>query len=201
MTARGKPGGHFHTRFKSPSINRRLLLYFAFQTTFSLGVLFYGHSRTESQIRVLGKLTQDVLEHSVHIGEAFFKIQALPVGQILELVQGSIVMYSDPEALQKGVQKVITKRAEIDESLESLRASIHSEILTEAIQATIESSNRFNDAIDKSASLLLNGQKTEGDDVLMNRCTLLGAGLEQASGTYRAPARTSSPTKSMRYVD
>jgi len=162
---------------KNFSTRKRLILCFALQTLLSLCGLFYSHEMTESEIRILGKLTRDMLEHSVNVEGALFRIQALPAEQTLELIQGSIVMYSDPEALQQAVQKVLTSREELDDALEIVKIAIHGERVTEAIKETTDSAKHFNDAIDKATALLLKGQKLEGVDVLMNRCTQLGSSL------------------------
>ncbi len=142
-----------------------------------MGGLFYSHEITESQINVLGKLTRDMLEHSVNVESALFRIQALPAEQTLELIQASILLYSDPETLQTAVQRVIVSREDLEESLGSVRIAINSQRVTAALQETADSARRFNEAIDKAIALIKNGQKTEAMDVLMNRCTQLETAL------------------------
>ncbi|MEI6871249.1 MAG: hypothetical protein WCL08_03110 [Verrucomicrobiota bacterium] len=132
---------------------------------------------TESQIHVLGKLTRDLIEHSVTVESALFRIQALPAEQTLELIQASILLYSDPETLEKAVQRVSVSRADLEESLESVKIAIHGQRVSEALQETAESAERFNEAIEKAILLLKNGQKPEAMDVLMNRCTQLETAL------------------------
>ena len=165
------------TMLKQSSTINRTLLYFAVQILLNVGGLFYCHTITESQIRVLGKLTRDILEHSVNVETALFRIQALPAEQTLELVQGASLMYSDPEAVIKSVQKVLASRNELNDSLESVETAIHDPNVLESVRETKDAVGRFNDAIDKSTALLLKGQKAEGMDVLMNRCTQLETSL------------------------
>jgi hypothetical protein len=159
------------------STRRRLILCFALQTLLAVGGLLYMHRIAESQIHVLGRLTRDVLEHSVNIESALFRIQAVPAEQTLELIQASILLYSDPGALERAVKKVSEGREELQNSLESVKISIRRETVMEAVQLAEDSARRFYEGIDKAADLLQKGQKTEGLDVLMNRCTQLETAL------------------------
>jgi len=161
-------------------MRRRLILCFSLQTLLGLGSLFYSHRITESQIYVLGKLTRDILEHSVNVESALFRIQALPAEQTLSLIQGASLMYSEPDILEKSVQKVLDSRNELSEALESVEIAIHGDRVSESIQEAKEAVRRFNEAIDKATDLLVKGQKPEGMEVLMNRCTQLETGLVAA---------------------
>jgi len=139
--------------------------------------MFYSHESTESQIRVLGKLTRDMLEHSVNVESALFRIQAIPSEEALELMQASALTYSDPEAVPRSVQKVNLKRDELQYSLEVIKIAIRSQSVSAAMQETEDWTKRFNEAIDKASDLLMKGQKNEGIDVLVNRCTQLETAL------------------------
>ena len=160
---------------KTLSIRRRLILCFALQTLLSLGGLLFSHRISESQVHVLGKISRDLLEHSVHLEGALFKIQSLPAEQTLNMIQSASVMYSEPEILQKAVEKMFASRAELDESIESVDVAIRDGLVVESLQETKEAVQRFNEAMDKATALLLKGQKSEGVDVLMNRCVQLSA--------------------------
>jgi hypothetical protein len=160
---------------RSPNFRSRLVLCFALQTILSLAGLFYEHGITEVQMNVLGKLNRDFLEHSVNVQGALFRIQALPAEQILALLQGSIVMYADPEALPSAFTRLKAIRDEFTDSIESLKLAIHSVPVMSALEGTLDYSQRFNEALDKAANLLEKGQKQEATEVLMNRCSQLQA--------------------------
>jgi len=126
-------------------------------------------------MNALGKLNRDFLEHSVNVQGALFRIQSLPAEQILALLQGSIVMYSDPEALPSAFIRLKAIRDEFTDATEALKFAIHSAKVTSALEATLDYSQRFNEALDKAARLLEKGEKQEATDVLMNRCSQLQA--------------------------
>jgi hypothetical protein len=161
--------------FRNLSVRSRLVLCFSLQTVLSLAGLFYEHRITEAQMNALGKLNRDFLEHSVNVQGALFRIQSLPAEQILALLQGSIVMYSDPEALPSAFIRLKAIRDEFTDATEALKFAIHSTKVTNALEATLDYSQRFNEALDKAARLLEKGEKQEATDVLMNRCSQLQA--------------------------
>ncbi len=161
-------------------VRRRLVLLFTLQTLISLGSLFYGNRIGESQIDVLGKLTRNMMEHSVNVEGALFRIQALPAEQTLDLSQAASVMYSDPSVLEESVRKVQESRADLNEMLDSLETALHDRSVSESTSEVRESVQRFNESIDKSTALLLKGQRPEGTEVLMNRCAQLGRALMEA---------------------
>lgn len=161
--------------FKNLSVRSRLVLCFSIQTVLSLAGLFYEHRITEAQMNALGRLNRDFLEHSVNVQGALFRIQSLPAEQILALLQGSIVMYSDPEALPSAFIRLKAIRDEFTDAIEALKFAIHSAKVTDALEATLDYSQRFNEALDKAARLLEKGEKQEATDVLMNRGSQLQA--------------------------
>jgi hypothetical protein len=134
---------------------------------------------------VLEKLNRDFLEHSVNVQGALFRIQSLPAEQILALLQGSIVMYSDPEALPSAFIRLKAIRDEFTDATEALKFAIHSAKVTSALEATLDYSQRFNEALDKAARLLEKGEKQEATDVLMNRCSQLQASFVASVATLQ----------------
>jgi len=159
--------------FRNLSVRVRLVLCFSLQTVLSLTGLFYQHRITGAQMDVLEKLNRDFLEHSVNVQGALFRIQSLPAEQILSLLQGSIVMYSDSEALPSALIRLKAIRDEFTDAIEALKFAIHGAKVTYALEGTLDSSQRFNEALDKAARLLEKGEKQEATDVLMNRCSQL----------------------------
>jgi len=135
---------------------------------------------------VLEKLNRDFLEHSVNVQGALFRIQSLPAEQILALLQGSIVMYSDPEALPSAFIRLKAIRDEFTDATEALKFAIHSAKVTSALEATLDYSQRFNEALDKAARLLEKGEKQEATDVLMNRCSQLQASFVASVATLQS---------------
>ena len=144
--------------------------------------LIYSHIVSEGQIEQLGNLTRNVLEHSVNVETALFKIQSLPGDQTLELIQGTSLMYSEPDAIEKSVKEVLLGRGELVDLLENVAFSFRDGSLSENLEKVREALGRFNEAVDKSTGLLLKGQRAEGMDVLMNRCIHLESGLMSAVG-------------------
>ena len=157
----------------SLTVRSRLVLCFCLQTVLSLAGLFYEHNITETQMNVLGKLNRDFLEHSVNVQGALFRIQSTPAEQILALLQGSVIMYSDPKALPNAFTRLKAIRDEFTDSIESLKFAIHGAPVMAALEGTLDYSQRFNEALDKAVHLLEKGQKQEATDVLMNRCSQL----------------------------
>ena len=84
-------------------VRKRVVVFFLLQTMLCLCGLIFSHIVSEGQIEQLGNLTRNVLEHSVNVETALFKIQSLPSDQVLELFQGTSVMYSEPDAIEKSV--------------------------------------------------------------------------------------------------
>jgi len=164
----------------------RLVLCFSIQTILSLAGLFYEHRLTEVQMNVLSKLNRDFLEHSVNVQGALFRVQSLPAEQILALLQGSTVMYADPEALTSALNRVKVIRDEFTEAVESLKFAIHAAKVTNAINGTLDYSQRFNEALDKASALLEGGQKQEATEVIMNRCTQLQSALMSNVATLQS---------------
>jgi len=137
-------------------------------------------------MNALGKLNRDFLEHSVNVQGALFRIQSLPAEQILALLQGSIVMYSDPEALPSAFIRLKAIRDEFADATEALKFAIHSAKVTSALEATLDYSQRFNEALDKAARLLEKGEKQEATDVLTNRCSQLQASFVASVATLQS---------------
>jgi len=148
--------------------------------------LIFSHIVSEGQIEQLGNLTRNVLEHSVNVETALFKIQSLPSDQVLELFQGTSVMYSEPDAIEKSVNKVLLNRGELVDLLENVAFSFRDLSLPENLEEVREALQRFNEAVDKSTALLLKGKRAEGMDVLMNRCIHLESGLMSAVGKLQS---------------
>jgi hypothetical protein len=148
--------------------------------------LIYSHIVSEGQIEQLGNLTRNVLEHSVNVETALFKIQSLPGDQTLELIQGTSLMYSEPDAIEKSVKEVLLDRGELVDLLENVAFSFRDGSLSENLEKVREALGRFNEAVDKSTGLLLKGQRAEGMDVLMNRCIHLESGVVSAVGKLQS---------------
>jgi hypothetical protein len=125
------------------------------------------------------------MEYSEKVEGSLFRIQALPAEQTLELIQGAALMYSDPDKLGESVHKVLASRYELNDSIECIETATHDGGILDSVQEIRVAVRRFDEAIDKSATLLLKGQKPEGMEVLMNRCTQLETALAASVARLR----------------
>jgi len=167
------------------STRGRLILCFSLQTLLSLGGLVHSYKLTESKIQVQVKVTRDILESSEKEDSALFRVQALSAEQKVDLIQGISLMYADPDALQKSVHKMLASRYELSDLIEKVEVATHDGRVLETLQETKEAVRRFDESTDKSAALLLKGQKSEGLDVLMNRCTQMESALAASVAKIR----------------